>query len=184
MGCKQSKLTQEEISELVKKTGFNAKEIREWHRGFLRDCPSGKLNKEEFQNVYANFFPNGDARNFAAHVFRTYDKNNDGSIDFKEFLYALSVTSHGSMEEKLKWAFELYDLNKDGTIEKAEMVELITAIYKMVSDGQTDPVTPEERASEIFRKMDKNQDSRLTYEEFLEGAKQDPSLLRFLECQN
>lgn len=102
--------------------------------GFLKDCPSGMLTKEEFQKIYKQFFPFGDPTSFADYVFNVFDSDKSGSIDFKEFICALSVTSRGKMEDKLDWAFQLYDIDGDGKISYEEMLQIVEAIYKMVRD--------------------------------------------------
>jgi Ca2+-binding EF-hand superfamily protein len=103
------------------------------YTGFLKDCPSGMLTKEEFQKIYRQFFPFGDPSSFADYVFNVFDSDKSGSIDFKEFICALSVTSRGKMEDKLDWAFQLYDIDGDGKISYDEMLSIVEAIYKMVS---------------------------------------------------
>lgn len=90
------------------------------------------MGKAEFQKIYKQFFPFGDPSTFADYVFKVFDADNSGLIDFKEFIVALSVTSRGTLEDKLNWAFQLYDIDGDGEISYEEMLMIVEAIYKMV----------------------------------------------------
>ena len=169
--------------------------------GFLKDCPSGMLTKEEFQKIYKQFFPFGDPTSFADYVFNVFDSDKSGSIDFKEFICALSVTSRGKMEDKLDWAFQLYDIDGDGEISYNEMLQIVEAIYKMVCilrssssacSGLTDlqvgsmvklPAdedTPEKRVRKIFKMMDKDENGSLDMAEFKEGSKRDETIVSAL----
>ena len=161
------------------------------------------LTKAEFQKIYKQFFPFGDPSSFADYVFNVFDADKSGSIDFKEFICALSVTSRGKMEDKLDWAFQLYDIDGDGKISYDEMLAIVEAIYKMVSDGSSaiiaccsahtvkqvgsmvklpeDEDTPEKRVKKIFRMMDKDENGSLDMEEFKVRHQQSSSPMRIDE---
>ena len=81
--------------------------FREWYRRFLDECPNGELTKAQLTQMYAGLMPKEDPAIIVGHLFRIFDRDNSGSIDFSEFVMATDITSSGSPEEKLRWTFRV-----------------------------------------------------------------------------
>ncbi|CAF2504709.1 unnamed protein product [Rotaria sp. Silwood2] len=189
MGCTSSKheLSQEDLQFLKSHTTYSEKKIKNWYKGFMADCPNGELTRESFIQIYKQFFPKGRAEHFCEHVFRAFDSDNSGKIDFKEFLQAINITSQGTPDKKLDMAFRMYDCNGDGSIDETEMRRIISAIYELISDEYDQrerQIEADERAMNIFRMMDKNSDGILTREEFVDGCLNDEQLYQLLTQSN
>lgn len=104
--------------------------------------------------------PKKDASKLEKHVFRVYDTNNDGVIDFVEFMVVFHILSggvyklfrritdhldcrldlpsaEGSPEDVLEKLFRVFDVNSDGNISAKEMERLVADLYGLVK--HTDP---------------------------------------------
>lgn len=168
---------------MKKSTYFDRKELQQWYKGFLRDCPNGQLTKSEFVKIYKQYFPFGDPTDFSNYSFNAFDSDKNGYIEFNEFIIGLSITSRGTIEEKLVWCFRLYDLDGDGKVSYNEMLAVISSIYKMIGsmvELNEDEATPKLRTDKIFQLMNKKTDEFITMDEFKETSKVDPSIINAL----
>uniref|UniRef100_A0A8C7KU95 EF-hand domain-containing protein n=1 Tax=Oncorhynchus kisutch TaxID=8019 RepID=A0A8C7KU95_ONCKI len=160
----------EGLDKLEAQTNFSKQELQVLYRGFKNECPSGVVNEDTFKQIYAQFFPHGDASTYAHYLFNAFDSAHSGSIKFEGFIMALSTLLRGSVREKLTWTFNLYDINRDGYINKEEMTDIVSAIYDMMGKYtypalKTD--TPKQHVDAFFQKMDKNRDGVVTLDEFI-----------------
>lgn len=145
----------------------------------------GKLTKQNFRKVYKKAF--GDsAKEFADAIFHSFDTDGNGTIDFEEFLVGLSLSDstrndRQSRIQKLRWAFNVYDTDRSGTIDRKEMVSIVKAVFHISSIPDTLPYeTPESFAEKLFDSVDENGDGEITFDEFVQAAEEDETLIDLL----
>uniref|UniRef100_A0A8C2E5I6 Kv channel-interacting protein 4 n=1 Tax=Cyprinus carpio TaxID=7962 RepID=A0A8C2E5I6_CYPCA len=174
----------EALEQLEAQTRFSRKELQILYRGFKNECPSGVVNEDTFKEIYAQFFPQGDASTYAHFLFNAFDTDHNDSVSFEDFVMGLSILLRGTVQEKLNWAFNLYDINKDGYITKEEMFDIIKSIYDMMGKC-TYPMlkeeTPRQHVEIFFQKMDKNRDGVVTIDEFIDCCQNDENIMRSMQ---
>ncbi|XP_053394765.1 hippocalcin-like protein 1 [Mercenaria mercenaria] len=186
---KVRKLSPKTLAELQKNVDvdISREEIEEWFREYQSSLGKGmsKLTMKEFKEVYNSVF-DGEASVFVSHLFRSFDEDQDGFVDFKEFIVGLCVSGSDKAEAKLKWAFKMYDIDGNGSISREEMTSMLKAIYRMIatdlSSTKTDLHLIEDLVSAFFKSADRNHDNAISAEEFVEGVKEMPVILHLLQC--
>ena len=98
MGSNNGKpvLRWEDIAAIVKTSGMGEKEVRDNFDAFLAEYPNGKMKPKVFCEMMTKVMPKEDAGKMEKHVFRVYDANNDGVVDFTEFMVIYHVMSEGT----------------------------------------------------------------------------------------
>merc|ERR1712106_1127312 len=145
--------------QLSQTSGKDAAAIQSMYSEFQKDCPSGYLTPRKFTELYARVSNSEAGDDFRAKAFSQFDRRNNGTINFRDFLMVVHVSSNGSAEDKLRTMFSLYDQDGNGSIDAAEMDSVIRDIYNM---------------------MDKDKDGKITEQEFIRASLEDADLVRML----
>ncbi|XP_034546569.1 guanylyl cyclase-activating protein 1 [Notolabrus celidotus] len=157
---------------------LQACESHQWYRKFMTECPSGLLTFYEFKQFFGLKNLSITSDSYVRTMFTTFDMNDDGFIDFMEYVAALSLVLRGGVQQKLRWYFKLYDIDGSGCIDRDELLLIIKSIRAI--NGINYEISAEDFANMVFDRIDINGDGELSYEEFMEGIQKDEILLKML----
>uniref|UniRef100_A0A3B1J7I9 Calaxin n=1 Tax=Astyanax mexicanus TaxID=7994 RepID=A0A3B1J7I9_ASTMX len=134
------------------------------------------LDRGKFRNILHNTFGLTDDM-IMDRVFRSFDSDNDSYISVKEWVEGLSVFLRGTLDEKIKYCFEVYDLNGDGYISREEMFHMLkNSLIRQPTEEEPDEGI-KDLVEIILKKMDYDHDSRLSYSEFEKSVREENLLL-------
>ncbi|XP_040578091.1 neurocalcin-delta A isoform X2 [Lepeophtheirus salmonis] len=171
MGCSNGSpiLRDEDLNYISHHTALDRAQVDEYHSNFLAKHPEGQISRKYFKCMILGCYPDTKhVDKLEKHIFRMYDTNGDGLIDFHEFMIILYVLSSGTPEENLNQIFKIFDINRDGSISLREMKRVIKDLYTLFLTKEHSKVDAQKGlAKNIFEEMDTDLDGRVSQEEFI-----------------
>ncbi|XP_072139224.1 calaxin [Mobula birostris] len=134
------------------------------------------LDRNKFRNVLHVTFGMTDDM-IMDRVFRAFDKDNDSYVNMKEWIEGLSIFLRGTLDEKIKFCFDVFDLNGDGFISREEMFHMLkTSLVKQPTEED-----PDEGVKDLveiaLKKLDYDHDNKVSYADFEKAVKDENLLL-------
>jgi len=148
---------------------FNLDELQRIRSSFQLHALHGRMDKAAFHSTMKRL---GFEDVPVDRMFELFDRNGDGSIDYKEFLGSLA-TLRESGEAALRMCFQIYDENSTGSISR---VDISKVLGNILSGFDNETLTA--KLEEIFQRMDTNGDGEIQYEEFKAGIFSEPVLVQ------
>merc|ERR1719266_1021071 len=172
MGCVQGKsvLTDEDIDFIARNTAMKREAVEIQYKTFLQKHPDGRISRKSFHMMMKECYPGADTEKLERHIFRMYDSNKDGHIDFREFMIVLYIMSNGSPEENLKQIFRVFDINNDGTISLKELQKIVRDLFLLINESNAEVASQEVLVKTAFNEMDENHDGKISQLEFIEAC--------------
>jgi len=171
-------ITEEDLDYIAQHTSVSREDVSSRFDAFIKHHPDGKINRKEFRSMITTCYPDmTNCKKLEKHIFRMYDTDGDGTIDFREFMVLLYIMSSGTPEENLGQIFRIFDKNNDGSITRDEMQRIVKDLYDLFNTDKRKLSKAERRRSSVamantaFEEMDANSDGKVTKEEFMEACR-------------
>lgn len=165
-----------EFTKISKKLNLKWNHVREQLDTFAAIASAskgGRIGIEEFAEYLK--LPISDV---LRELFLLFDRNGDGTIDFREYVIGLSILCNpANTEETIHMAFKLFDQDDDGTITEKEFACIIQSALGL----------PDLDVSNLFKEIDADETGKLSYDEFKNFALEHPEYAKlfttYLELQ-
>ena len=114
-------------------------------------------------------------------IFDIFDADNSSSIDYREMVCGVDLLLRGHGEETLRFCFSIYDLDDSGFIGEHELFSVLKLcarheLEKRAFGKQRVLAT----LRKIWRNIDKNGDGKGSFDEFVQGLREEPILIKAL----
>merc|ERR1711973_1056071 len=144
---------------------FDSEEIKRLGKRFKKlDLDgSGSLSIEEFMSL-----PELQQNPLVRRVIDIFDEDQNGEVDFKEFIQGLShFSAKGDMESKLRFAFRIYDMDNDGYVSNGELFQVL----KMMVGSNLKDTQLQQIVDKTIILYDKDNDGKISFDEFCQVVK-------------
>ncbi|GMT36293.1 hypothetical protein PFISCL1PPCAC_27590 [Pristionchus fissidentatus] len=169
-----------DLDKVVDETHFSKNEVRSIYRAFKETSPNAVINKEILREKFGELFPHGDIEHYSDLLFETFDNDGNGTINFQEFVRALSVLCRGTIDEKLDWLYKLYDPKDKGEVTWHRLFYVITATDDLIGRKARPTYSREQRAARahaVFAKFDLDKTGHVSKKNFFHVCKTDPQIM-------
>lgn len=214
-------LNENDLNYIRERTSLSSTRIFEYYKTFLSKFNNGNVDRKEFNEIAKKLIihnlKNDENKTYidtqllamCERLFDICDKDENGSIDFKEYLVLFWGKLHGTETEKLGFIFEIFDLNQSGYIDFHELHSIVKIIFKLKYSNIEqndhlilDPTNkilfnnlPKEKEKFLFRSslpnsyhismsimktFDTDKNGKLTKKEFINGCLNHDNVKQFL----
>uniref|UniRef100_A0A8C9V1L2 Lysophosphatidylcholine acyltransferase 2 n=1 Tax=Scleropages formosus TaxID=113540 RepID=A0A8C9V1L2_SCLFO len=165
-----------EFTKISRKLNLKWDSVKKELEGFAaiaHSCEGGRITVEQFAR-----FLKLPVSPPLEELFALFDRNGDGTIDFREYVIGVTVLCQpANTEDTIQMAFKLFDLDNDGSITQDEFSSLIRSALGL----------PDLDVSHLFSEIDTDCSGHITYKEFWAFAMSHPQYAKlfttYLELQ-
>ena len=119
----------------------------------------GKISKEELLNGFSERYKSDTLEEDIEEIYKNLDMDNNGYIEYEEFVRAAVSKEYFVKDNALKFAFRYFDKDNSGEITFNEIEELF-------SQSIPDRTKVHETLTNIIKEADINEDGKINFDEF------------------
>ncbi|MGH0168273.1 UNVERIFIED_CONTAM: hypothetical protein FKN15_054511 [Acipenser sinensis] len=165
-----------EFTKISRKLNLKWDNIKKELEGFAaiaNESKGGRIGIEEFAKFLK--LPISPALN---ELFTLFDRNGDGTVDFREYVIGLTVLCRpANTKGTIQMLFKLFDVDDDGRITQEEFTSLLRSSLGV----------PDLDVTKLFQDIDADSSGKITYTEFEDFALKHPEYSKlfttYLELQ-